>query len=361
MKKYIEKITDPRQQGKTKYNLHEIITMTICAVMSGCEIWEEIIDFCKVKENWFCNELKLTLANGIASHDTFQRIFQIIKPDEFEKCFVEWVKSIKTNAEKEYISIDGKTVCGSKKDGKDGIHLVGAWASKNQLALGQIKVDGKTNEIKAIPKLLDLLELSNSVITIDAMGCQKDIAEKIIKDAESDYVLALKGNQGNLYNDVKLYFDEEKIKESYTTNEKDHGRIETREYYLETEINWLDKKSEWLGIKGIGMVRSKVIKKDKVPIEKRYFLTSLEDVESFAKSVRGHWGVENSLHWCLDVIFNEDSNRTRKDNSAENFSVIRRMALNALRKHPSKMSLNRKKRKCHYDVSFMAEVLFSVF
>lgn len=365
MKNFFKEITDPRQAWKVDYDLHEIVVMTICAVMSGCEIWEEIVDFCKVKVDWFRENMGLELERGVASHDTFQRVFQIIKPEELEKAFVSWVKSISVKVKGEIISIDGKTVCGSKGETARAIHMVSAWSNTNQLVLGQVKTAEKSNEITAIPALLDLLELKNCTITIDAMGCQKDIARKIVKECESDYVFGLKGNQSTLHEDVALYFEQlsknEREKEkTVTTKEKGHGRIEIREYCLETEIEWLYQKPEWAGLKGIGMVKSRVCEKNVWREEVRYFITSLSDAEAFAAAVRAHWGVENCLHWCLDVIFNEDSNRTRKDNSAENFSVIRRIALNLLKNFPAKMSLNRKRRKCHYDVDFMASVLFSV-
>ena len=360
MKKHFERLSDPRQPWKVDYSLFEIVIMTICAVISGCEYWEDIVDFCRVKENWFREKLTLVLENGIASHDTFQRIFQIIDPQEFEHSFFSWVKSIAEKTKGEIISIDGKTVCGSGDEKTKAIHMVGAWARANQLVLGQVKTDKKSNEITAIPTLLDLLELKDCIVTIDAMGCQKNIAEKIIK-AGADYVFGLKGNQQSLHDDVELYFQGDDIRNAQktATTDKDHGRIETREYYLETEIAWLEQNCEWDGLCSIGMVKSKVFEKGISREETRYFITSLSDVEQFAKAVRAHWGIENSLHWCLDVVFREDYCRTRKDNSAENFSVIRRIALNILKTYPAKMSLARKRRKCLYDAEFMANVLIS--
>jgi predicted transposase YbfD/YdcC len=360
MKKYFEEITDPRQQWKVDYKLHEIVVMTICAVMSGCEIWEEIADFCKVKVDWFRAEMGLTLENGVASHDTFQRVFQLIKPEELEKSFVSWVRSISVKVKGEIVSIDGKTICGSKSESYKAIHMVGAWSNANQLVLGQVKTDDKSNEITTIPVLLDLLELKNCIITIDAMGCQKEIAKKIFKECESDYVFGLKGNHEILHDDVKLYFETHGTKEKVVTKEKDHGRGEIRTYYLLTELDWLWQKPEWEGLCGIGMVKSRILRNGKICKETRYFITSLSDVKTFANAVRAHWGIENNLHWCLDVVFNEDASRTRKDNSSENFSVIRRIALNILKKFPANMSLNRKRRKCHYDSVFMSRVLFSV-
>ena len=358
MRRYFETISDPRQPWKTDYSMLEIVMMTICAVISGCEHWEDIVDFCRVKETWFRERLGLTLENGIASHDTFQRIFQIINPEEMEASFLSWVRSITEKTKGEIISIDGKTVCGSRDTKAKAIHMVSAWANANQLVLGQVKTDEKSNEITAIPTLLDLLELKRCIVTIDAMGCQKEIAEKIVK-AEADYVFGLKGNQTNLHDDVKLYFENMDVTNKTITKEKGHGRIETREYFLETDIGWLSQKPEWSGLNAIGKVKSKVWGKDVLREETRYFITSLTDVNDFAKAVRAHWGVENSLHWCLDVVFHEDYCRTRKDNSAENFAVIRHIALNILKNYPVKMSLARKRRKCQYDHEFMANVLTS--
>ena len=340
------------------YNLLEIVVMTICAVISDCEYWEDIVDFCRVRKTWFQDKLGLVLENGIASHDTFQRVFQLIKPEEMEAGFMSWVKSVAQKTKGEIISIDGKTACGSRDAKAKAIHMVSAWANANQLVLGQVKTDEKSNEIKAIPTLLEMLELKGCIVTIDAMGCQKDIAEQI-SEAKADYVFGLKGNQESLNDDVRLYFETETVTKKIVTHDKGHGRIETREYFLETEIDWLYQKPDWVGLSAIGMVKSSVWEKDSLREEIRYFITSLTSVETFAKAVRAHWGIENSLHWCLDVVFNEDACRTRKDNSAENFSVIRKIALNILRSFPIKMSLTRKRKKCLIDPDFMADVLLS--
>ena len=367
MKKYFESLTDPRQPWKIDYNMLEIVVMTICSVISGCEYWEDIADFCRVKEAWFREKLGLTLENGIASHDTFQRIFQLLNPKEFEKSFLSWVRSIAKKTKGEIVSIDGKTVCGSKASKAKAIHMVNAWANANQLVLGQVKTDEKSNEITAIPTLLDLLELNDCIVTIDAMGCQKDIADKIVKQG-ADYVLSLKGNQTSLHDDVRLYF-EEAVKtpqffegiSNHITKEKGHGRIEKRYYLLSEDVSWLPQKEDWKALNAVGMVRSVVEKNGQTTEETRYFITSLTEVKTFAKAVRSHWGIENSLHWCLDTVFHEDLNRTRKDNSAENFSVIRHIALNILKNYPVNMSLARKRRKCQYDADFMLDVLLSAF
>ena len=358
MKEYFEDITDPRQPWKIEHNLLEILVMTICAVISDCDYWGDIVDFCRVREKWFREKLGLVLENGIASHDTFQRVFQLIKPEELEAGFMSWVRSVAQKTKGEIISIDGKTACGSRDAKAKAIHMVSAWANTNQLVLGQVKTEEKSNEIKAIPTLLDMLELKGCIVTIDAAGCQKKIAKQIT-EAEADYVFGLKGNQESLNDDVRLYFETEDVTNRIVARDKGHGRIETREYYLETEIDWLYQKPDWAGLSAIGMVKSSVWEKDSLREETRYFITSLTNVEAFSKAVREHWGIENSLHWCLDVVFHEDACRTRKDNSAENASVIRKIALNTLKNFPVKLSLARKRRKCLIDPDFMALVLIS--
>lgn len=368
MIKYFEEITDKRQQWKVKHKLQEIVITTICAVISGCDTWEDISYFCKVKKEWFCERFGLELKNGLASHDTYQRVFAMIDPKEFEKCFVSWVESIKKESdEKEIVNIDGKTIRNSKEETKKAVHMVSAWASKNQLVLGQIRTEEKSNEITAIPELLDMIDVAGAIVTIDAMGCQKNIAKKVI-DEEADYVFGLKGNQSSMHEDVKLYFKEiiddrsSATDESYLkTMDKGHGRIEKRQYYLETDIEWLEEKNKWTGLKGIGAVKSTVTRNGNTTAEIRYFLTSLTDVQLFAKSVRAHWSIENKLHWCLDVVFKEDYNRTRKDNGAENFAIVRHIVLSALKNYELKgVSLARKRRMCQYDCEFMANVLLSI-
>ena len=301
---------------------------------------------------WIC------LQNGLASHDTFQRVFALLAPEELERSFERWTQSVHVKTKGEIVSIDGKTVRGSRDKAHPIVHMVSAWADENQLVLGQVRTEAKSNEITAIPTLLALLDLQGCIVTIDAMGCQKEIA-KAITAKEADYVLSLKENHPDLFDDVRTYFqDEENALQSHKTHEKDHGRIEMRKYYLSADIDWLPAKPQWAGLNGIGMVCSDIQTGGKTTRETRYFITSLSDVKDFARAVRSHWGIENSVHWCLDVIFHEDANRTRKNNSGENFSVIRRVALNLLRLNPSKMSLRCKRFRCQIDTDFLADVLF---
>ncbi|MDR1409276.1 MAG: ISAs1 family transposase [Oscillospiraceae bacterium] len=354
---YFETITDVRQSWKIRHNLHEVIIMTICAVIAECEAWYQIEHYCKSKKAWFKEKLNLKLKNGIPSHDTFERLFAMINPKELEASFQLWISETVRLTKGETVSIDGKTICASKDDENRAIHMVSAWANKQRLVLGQIKTDEKSNEITAVPQLLDMLEVEGCVITADAMSCQKDITRKITAK-KADYVLGLKGNQESLHEDVKLYFDNISVTSKVTTKEKGHGRIETREYFLETDIDWLLQKPDWVNLNAIGMVKSKILEKGMYREETRYLLTSLTDVKAFAKATREHLGIENSLHWVLDVAFNEDRCRMRKDNSGENFAVICHIALNLLKKDDSKMSLKAKRHRCAYDDDFLFHILF---
>ena len=359
MQKYFDGIIDPRQSWKIKYLLNEVLVTGICAVISGCEYFEDISDFCKVKCEWFRAKLGLELAHGVASHDTYRRVFEMIEPTEFERCFTSWVQSIRKRTKDEIVRIDGKTLCGSG-DEHTAVQMVSAWANANQLVLGQVKVGDGTNEITAVPELLEILYLKGCIVTLDAMGCQKEISQKITAK-QADYVLSLKANHPDMLNDVKFYFENETVKKNVVTQNKGHGRVEKREYLLETSIDWLTGRDDWTNFNGIGMVKSTVWEKGKVREETRYFITSLMSVELFAKAVRAHWGVENSLHWCLDVVFHEDNCQVRAANAVENFAVIRHIALNVLKNYPVKMSLARKRRKCQYDADFMADVLLFAF
>jgi len=360
MKEYFESIQDPRQKAKVKHNILEIIVMVACAVIADCDVWEDIADFCRVKENWLRESLGLELKNGIPSHDTLSRVFGMIEPEEFNTCFTNWVKSI-CNSPKQVISIDGKTLCGSKDTNKSPLHMVSAWASEARLVLGQIATEEKSNEITAVPELLKTLDIEGSTITADAMSCQKAIV-KDITDRRADYVIGLKRNQPNMYEDAELYFTNElKRLPKHDTSEKGHGRIEFRHYYLCTDKELLALHDDWTNLNGIGMMKSRVIKGDTITEETHYYITSLTDVESFADAVRKHWAVETSLHWCLDVTFREDHSRIRKDHSAQNMAVVRHIALNALKSMNDKMSLARRRRHCSYDDAYLANVIFSLF
>ena len=308
----------------------------------------------------------MELANGVPSHDTMQRVWGMLDPDEFQQHFRAWVKSVCGSKDGEIISVDGKTLRGSGDSDKNPLHMVSAWANQNQLVLGQLAVEEKSNEITAVPELLGALDIKSSIITADAMSCQKEITKKITSK-EADYVIGLKDNQPNLRRDAAEYFedawnDPRNYPEIQTTEtcEKGHGRIEQRKYYLTTNVDWLSGKEEWANLCGLGAVCSKVSKGDAVSEEVRYYITSLSDVNTFAKAARAHWGVESSLHWCLDMTFHEDYSRMRKDHSAENMAVVRHIALDILKQYPAKISLARKRRRCAYDDAFLAVVLCSL-
>ena len=276
------------------------------------------------------------------------------------------MESICGPKEGEIISVDGKTLRRSGDKDQNPFHMVSAWANQNQLVLGQLAVEEKSNEITAVPALLDVLDIKDSIITADAMSCQKEITKKIVSKG-AGYVIGLKDNQPNLRRDAAEYFEDAWSDprnypevQATETSEKGHGRIEQRKYYLTTKIDWLACKDEWGGLCGLGAVRSKVTKGDIISEEVRYFITSLHDVNTFSKAARAHWGVESSLHWCLDMIFHEDYSRMRKDHSAENMAIVRHIALDILKQYPAKISLARKRRRCAYDDAFLADVLCSV-
>ena len=369
MKKYFEELSDSRQQWKIKYNLCEVVVMAIVAVTAGAEHWSEIALYCKTKIEMFRTVYHLELKHGTPSEDTFQRIFAIIRPKEFEKCFVNWVKSAIEIPDKEIVSIDGKTLRGTQdnEDNQNVIHMISAWANKSQVVLGQIRVDEKSNEIPAVPDLIDFIDVKNCIITSDAMSCQKKTVKKIA-DSECDYVICLKGNQESLHEDVKLYFEEALDKpklyslDKTKTSEKNHGRIEKREYFLTEDVDWIDQKEEWCNLKAIGMVRSTRMINDVETVDTRFFISSVTDIKHFAKAVRQHWGIENSLHWCLDMCFDEDHCRVRVDNSGENFAVLRHIATNLYKSFTSvKLSLKAKRFKCSFDDDVLASVIFNMF
>ena len=364
MKEYFESIKDPRQQSKVQHNFTETIMMIICAVIAGCDVWEDIADYCRVKEAWFKERLGLKLENGIPSHDTMSRIFGMLEPKEFQARFIEWVEGTINREAREILSIDGKTMCGSRGKEKKPIHMVSAWASKAKAVFGQIVTEEKSNEITAVPLLLELLDIKGTIITADAMSCQRDIVRKIV-DKEADYVLRLKENQATLYQAVQEHFAAaqeqpalyDPIKKK-TMIDNGHGRIETRIYYLCTDNDFLKLyQSDWSGLSGVGMMRSTVKKDGVTTRENHYYITSLTDIDEFSQAARSHWGVENSLHWCLDVTFREDHSRMRADHTAENFAVVRHIVLNILKSMDDKMSVARRRRHCAYDDVYLEKVI----
>jgi len=374
---YFSHINDPRQAHKIKHLLSEILFITVLAVIAGADDFNEIEKYCKTKYKWLSIFLKFP--GGIPSHDTFNRVLCIIDADQFQQFFVDWVSDIRTGIEpddnkikeleKDIISVDGKTVRRSKDDnnGKKAIHMVSAFSSKSGLVLGQQKCFEKSNEITAIPALLTVLLIKGAIITIDAMGCQKKIAKKIIKK-EADYVLAIKGNQPNLFKEVIDMFEKIKTPEferyKYQTETevgKDHGRIETRECVTINNLDWLLETKQWMGIKSIAKVTATVWHQasGKETVEERYYISSLTgNAALINRAVRKHWYVENKLHWVLDVIFKEDYSRVRTGNGAENLTTIRKIALNTIRMDNSvKTSIKNKRKMCGWDDNYALNIL----
>jgi predicted transposase YbfD/YdcC len=358
-------IKDPRVTGRSDHKLIDIIVIAICGMICGCDDWIAIEDFGKIRYEWFKKFLELP--NGIASHDTFGRVFSLIAPKHFQECFLSWIRSVAKISGGEIIPIDGKTLRRSHDSnaGKAAIHMVSAWAAGNRLVLGQVKTEEKSNEITAIPELLRLLDIKGCIVTIDAMGCQKKIAKQIIEQG-GDYVLGLKGNQEALLTAVEEVFaqaGEEALNgpefDFFLTEEKGHGRHEIRSHYT-TSFADAPIAQEWEGLKTIGIVVSEREVNGQKSEEHRYYISSLKnDAEGFAKAIRAHWGIENSLHWVLDVAFREDDSRVRKGHAPENLAVLRHIALNLIRQEKTaKLGVKNRRLKAGYDSAYLAKVVF---
>jgi predicted transposase YbfD/YdcC len=331
---HFQNIKDPRVVGRTKHKLFDIIFIAVASTIAGCDDWNSMEVFAEERIDWFKKYCELP--NGIPSLYTLQRVISMLNPKAMQKAFSNWMQEIQTVSKGAIVAIDGKTLRRSFDTNKDSaaIHVVSAWLGDNRLTLGQLKTEAKSNEIKAIPQLLELIELQGAIVTVDAMGCQKEIVSAI-REKGADYVITVKGNQGNLRDDVEQTFeqlDESRVK-TLTLSEEGHGRIEKREYFQCNDLSGIRNCDAWKGLKSlIKAVHTREEKSTgKISKETRYFISSLPvDIKQAAKAVRGHWGIENSCHYVLDVVFREDHNRTRKNNGAENLSVIRRMSLNYL-------------------------------
>ena len=356
---YFSPLPDPRIQRNKKHLLIDIIVLSIIAVLCGAESWNSIEMFGNSKKDFLSKILKLP--HGIPSHDTINRVFSLINPGKFEQLFVQWVQSLRdTKISREVIAVDGKTMRGSKDSYHDqlAIHIVSAWANSNQLVLGQVKTNEKSNEITAIPELLNMLDIEGCIITIDAMGTQKKIAETII-DKQADYILALKGNQGYLKEDVQNTFIRQQPDSTDETVEKGHGRIETRKCEVINKLDFLDEKEQWASLKSLARVTAIREINGKESSEKRLYISSVEaDAKSFNLFIRQHWGVENSLHWTLDVTFREDAQRKRNGHAANNFALVEKIALNLLKTEGSKnMSIKNKRLVAAWDNQFLLKIL----
>lgn len=329
-------IYDPRQEGKVRHKLIDVLFIAVAASICYCNEWLDMEDWAIQNEEWLSQYLELP--NGIPSWYTIERVFDVIDPKQFEKCFTGWVRQITKMKEGTVVAIDGKTMRGTddEESGKRAVHIVSGWCSENNLVLGQVKTEDKSNEITAIPELLDLLLIKGAIVTIDAMGCQKDIATKIVKTKKADCVLSLKEKHPLLHEEVEAYFKDAEQNDLkgigyHRTLDKGHGRIEERKHYYSTDIKWMDAKKDWTKLAGIGMVIHKCEKNGKVTQERAYHLGSVMTVEEYASGARKHWGVE-SMHWSLDVTFREDANRTRTGQASQNLALLKRMAMNMVKK-----------------------------
>lgn len=325
LKGRLAKMEDPRRtdRGNIRHKLEDIIIIGLCTLICDGNDFADMEEF-GIQRQELLSQF-LDLPNGIPDSDTFRRVFERLNPEALSKCLYDWLSC--NRKEGSVISVDGKTICGSGNKSHKAYHVVSAFVTENQLTLGEITTQEKSNEITAVPELLDSLDISGSIITADAMSCQKKIVKKV-RDGQADYVIALKENQPALLGNISLYFDSFTDElPMYSTNEKDHGRIEKREYRLLTDLSWLPEAKDWDGLRSVGMVKSTVTRNGKTSTEKRYYISSLNNLEQFAYAVRAHWSIENQLHWCLDVIFHEDSSRARKDLSPLNLNVLRKTAL----------------------------------
>lgn len=354
---HFAELPDPRQLIKVIYPLEEILLLSLLAVLAGAETFTAIAQFGREKLD-LLRRLR-PFANGTPDHDRLGEVFSALDAEQFQTCFVGWAAAV-TGAPADVIAIDGKTSRGSgSKRGRGAVHMVSAFAARQRLVLGQVKVQDKSNEIVAIPALLDMLDIEGAIVTIDAMGCQRKIARKII-DKKADYVLALKGNQGRLREDVDLFADEQKSRDfkdttvtRHETVEGDHGRVETRRTTVFHDVGWLAHRHDWPGLKGVVMVESERRINETVEHETRFYITSSSDAaDRLADVVRRHWSVE-SFHWLLDCVFRDDECRVRTDHAPANFTTIKHLAHNLLRRSPEKISMTSKRLKAGWNEQFL--------
>ncbi len=368
---HFEALTDPRRDHTKAHALLDIVAITLCAVICGADGWVDVATFGRVKKTWL--QTFLALPGGIPSHDTFGRVFALLDPDEFRRCFLSWTQAVVGPPGEQVVAIDGKTLRRShdRRDGQGALHLVSAWATANGLVIGQVATDAKSNEITAIPVLLKLLALEGATVTIDAMGCQTAIAEQIVEQ-RADYVLALKGNHEKLYDRVKRTFaDADRATGTalpladlvpHITHDKGHGRIEHRRCLAVGDPDYLafiDPDGAWPNLKSVVLIESTRRIGDAVSIEARHYLSSLPaDATALSAAIRSHWGIENRLHWVLDVAFREDDCRVRIGHAAENLAIVRHFALNLLRREPSRRASVATKRLCAaLDDTYLRSVL----
>jgi len=362
LKKHFRHLPDPRVVGRTRHLLLDIVVMAICAVIADCDDWSDIAQFARKRETWFRRFLKLP--GGIPKHDTFERVFAALDGRAFQRCCIAWLHAAAGLIGVGHIAIDGKTQRGSATAKLGPLHVVSAWATQAQLTLGQVAVDKKSNEITAIPLLLELLDLKGALVTIDAMGCQKDIAQKIVAGGGA-YVLAVKGNQGHLLADIQTTVAQaldghlgDGVVAEYTTREDGHGRHEERSYVVIHHVEGLRDRQAWPGVTTVGMCHCERTVAGKTSSEVHYFIGSRRmGVRKYAQVLRQHWGIENNLHWQLDISFGEDQSRIHEPNAAENFGLLRKIALGLLKRNPAKLSIARKRKAAALDTDFLEEIV----
>ena len=359
-------LEDPRMDRTKKHSLGDILTIAICAVICGADGWVQIEMFGNSKKKWF--ETFLDLPNGIPSHDTFGRLFAKLDPRAFEECFVAWITELATASQGRLVAVDGKTLRRSldSANGKAAIHMVSAWSQANHMVLGQLATDAKSNEITAIPKLLKLLDLDGAVVTIDAAGCQKKIAKQIVEQG-GEYILQLKGNQGGLHSETVELFDQCLRDDCHgisyttaTTADGGHGRIEQRRIWATSEVGWFAEKGKWKNLRTLIRVENQRTIDGETSCEYRYYIASLpaDDPQRLLEYIRGHWSVENNLHWCLDISFADDDRRIRKGHGAENFARLSRIALNLLKSQTKhKVGIRTKRLCCGWNHDYLLRVL----
>lgn len=353
-----EGLDDPRTGNAGRHDLLEILMIALCTVLSGGEDCTDMAEFARAKLEFLRGFLKLE--HGAPSHDTFSRLFRLLDAEQFRTCFQRFMARFAAACQG-VVAIDGKVLRRSfdKASGKSALHMVSAWGCEQRLVLGQVATDAKSNEITAVPKLLKMLSLEGSIVTVDALNCQREIAQQVV-DQKGDYVMALKGNQGTLHDDVRTFLNDPqtKLSVSGSTVDGDHGRIETRTAMVSTDISWLQKDHRWPGLAAIGKIVRVRETTDKTTTETAYYLLSRTLAPGrLSEVVRSHWAVENCLHWCLDVTMNEDQARNRLDNGPHNLAVLRHMALNLVRTETSKGSLKKKLRRAAWSDGFLARVL----
>lgn len=364
---HFESLKDPRVERTRRHKLMDIVVISVMAVISYADGWDDIVEYAKVREGWLRTFLELP--NGIPCADTFRRVFTALDPEAFQSCFLSWVRALVGSTDGKLIAIDGKTVRHSfaGEEGKGPVHLVSAWVAQNQLVLGHIATDAKSNEITAIPKLLELLDVRGATITIDAMGCQKKIAEVIV-DGSADYILGLKDNQPTMRQEVEQFFESASAAfrdtrcDQNQTIDGDHGRIEVRRVFASDDIGWMADKAQWKNLQSVVMVESERTIGEQTSLERRYYLTSHRpDAEMLGQMIRGHWGIENQLHWVLDMAFDEDRSRIRRGHAPDNFALLRKIAANLLKLETSnKRGVEAKRKRAAWDSGYLLKVLQAV-